>query len=55
MNIPMSSELPDAVQKLLGLKGGAGTIKEALVGILATVTVVWLILKFLIRMRRMKS
>jgi hypothetical protein len=54
MTLPFSSALPDGVQKLLGLPGSAGTVKEVLIGILVTVTVVWAIFKTLLWTRSHK-
>jgi hypothetical protein len=52
MEIPFSSELPDAIQKLLGLPGGAGTFEKAAQGILVTVAAVWIVMKALTRARK---
>ena len=54
MKIPLSSTLPDAVQKLLGLAGSPGTVKEALVGAIVTVTAVWLVFKGLLWIKKHK-
>ncbi len=54
MNIPFSSVLPDGVQKLLGLSGSSGTVKEALVGVIVVVTTVWASLKGILWIRNHK-
>lgn len=54
MNVPFSSALPDGVQKLLGISGGAGTVKEALVGTVITVSVVWGLFKGILWIRKNK-
>jgi hypothetical protein len=54
MNIPFSSALPDGVQKLLGLTGSAGTVKEALIGAIVVVTAVWACLKGMLWIRNHK-
>ncbi len=54
MNIPFSSALPDGVQKLLGLAGSAGALKEALIGVIVTTTAVWASLKALLWIRNHK-
>jgi hypothetical protein len=54
MDIPFSSSLPDAIQKALGLPGGAGTFEKAIGGIVVTVTAVWLLAKGLTSMRKKK-
>ena len=46
--------MPDAVQKLLGLTGGSGTVKEALIGTLVAVTVVWGLFKGMVWVRKHK-
>ena len=52
MTLPLSSELPDAVQTLLGLPGGAGTIGKAALGILVTALAAWGFLKVLKRVHK---
>jgi hypothetical protein len=52
MDIPFSSALPDAIQKSLGLAGGAGTYEKLLGGIIVTVCAVWALMKGLTRMRK---
>jgi hypothetical protein len=49
MEISFSSALPDAIQKALGLPGGAGTFEKAAGGILVTVAAVWILAKGLKR------
>jgi len=45
MDIPLSSALPDAVQKSLGLPGGVGTIGKAVGGVIVTICAVWVLLR----------
>jgi hypothetical protein len=54
MKIPFSSELPDAVQKLLGLPGGAGELKEALLGASVCAIATWGLIK-LVRLLNHRS
>ena len=54
MNIPFSSALPDGVQKLLGMNGSTGTVKEALLGAIVVVTSVWACLKAMLWIRNRK-
>jgi len=49
MNIPFSSSFPDPVQKLLGLPGNAGEVKEALLGAAVCVLLTWGVLKLVKR------
>ena len=55
MRIPFSSELPDAVQKLLGLPGGAGDLKEALLGALVCAMATWGLIKVIRVLNRRKK
>ena len=52
MTIPYSSDLPDAVQTVLGLPGAAGTIEKALLGIVVTALAAFGVLKVVKRMHR---
>ncbi len=54
MTLPFSSELPDAVQKLLGLSGAAGTVEKALLGILMTAAAAWGLFKGILWIRKHK-
>lgn len=45
MRIPFSSELPDAVQKTLGLPGGASDIEKAVLGAMVCAIATWGLLK----------
>lgn len=38
--MPLASSKPDALQTLLGLPGGEGSISKALIGVVCTVSVV---------------
>ena len=53
MNLP-SSALPDAVQRLLGLTGGAGTVREAFLGAIIAVIAIWVLLKGMLWLRKHK-
>lgn len=51
---PWASENPDALQKVLGLSGGASPVSKAIIGVVATFLAVVLVMKLLSLRRQPK-